>query len=217
MLIQGQVGPLPNASITDGQNPNLLQGKFGELIVAEAMAKYYTMTYRGAVFHGASAAAGILIPISTTTAPTFALWNPSGSGKNAVLLKFLLGWVSTTGAPGSVLYMFKTGVGASIGTPISAFATVAGNPVNGLLGSGNASSMLFAPATATINAAGTVLRPMGVSQLTTTGTATFGTATMVEDFEGTIIVPPGVLFYIAGSAALLSLFAHGLIWAEVPV
>lgn len=182
---------------------------------------YYSQTAAGAMFIGISTApkTGVLIPIADSTSPTFGLWNPQGSGRNAVLVRLAAGWVGTTGAPGAILYNALTGAGAAVGTaaPISAFNQV--TPTNALIGSGAASSMKFTGAgTNTLTTAGTTIGVMGASQLTTTGaTTTSPTFTVTDDFNGRLIVPPGVFFYLTGSAALLSLFDLSLTWYEAPV
>ena len=40
--------------------------------------------------------------------------------------------------------------------------------------------------------------------------------TIVYDFEGTMIVPPGVTVYLVGSAASGALIAQSLWWLEIP-
>lgn len=215
LIIQTQVGPQQK---NDGDNPIIRSGKASDLIVSELHGKYAEQTYRGNVYHGSTAAAGVLIPISTTTTPTFGLWNPAGSGKNANLIRVKVGFVSTTGAPGNVLYSALTGAGSAIGTaaPISAFT--AGTPTNGLIGGGGASAMKFTPSAATLTAAGSIVATSGLSQLTTTGTAATGIMWQAqEDFDGMLTVPPGVFFYLTGSAALLSLFNITLVWEELPI
>ena len=214
---QIQPGPIPTASLSSGSLVTQLGGNLGEGVVSELHGKYYNLTRAGYVFHGVTAAAGVLIPVSTTTSPTFALWNPGGSGKNLVLIRYKVGWVGTTGAPGAILYMMETGVGSNIGTaaPITAFTS--GTPQNGFVGGGANSVAKFTPSAATLTTAGTVFSTAGFSQLTTTGTATFGTVELIDDLDGTIILSPGTIFYTAGSAALLSSFAQALVWAEVPI
>lgn len=214
MIIQGQVQqPLP-LSATDGNNYPFLQGKQMEMIVSELHGKYYTQTARGNLFIGPIATASA-IPITSTTAPTMILWNPTGSGKNAILVRYTAGWAATTEAPGNIQLAFVTGVGANIatGAPITAFTTV--TPFNGLLGSGTVSSMKFGSA-ATLTAA-TSFIPLGLSHLTTTGTATFGSFTYLVDFDGMIIVPPGVAIFDVASTATASTYSRGLAWVEAPV
>lgn len=182
---------------------------------------YYSQTVAGAMFIGQSVApkTGILIPIADSASPTFGLWNPAGSAKNAVLVRLAAGFVSTTGAPGVITYNALTGAGNAIGTaaPISAFNQVA--PTNCLVGSGAASVMKFTGAgTNTLTTAGTTIGTSGISQLTTTGaTSSAPSYAITDDFNGRLIIPPGVFFYVTGSAALLSLFDLSLTWYEAPV
>ncbi len=218
MLIQGVTQAPTNVSGTDGNNYTVLQGKQAELVVAELHGKYYTQAYRGSVFWGSTASAGVLIPIASTTAPTFALWNPAGSGVNAALIKYMVGWVATTGTAGNIQFAFTTGNGSSVATGASISAFTTGTPTNGLIGSGIASKMKFTPSAATISVAGTLLGTTGMSQLTTTGTSTTVPMWQLQmDFDGTLVVPPGGLIFTVGSAALTSTFTQTLVWEEVPI
>lgn len=182
---------------------------------------YYSQTVAGNMFIGMSEASqtGILIPTYNTTSPTFGLWNPSGSGKNAVLVRLTTGFVSTTGAPGAILYarLLSASNTTYTGGPLTAFNST--TPGNALLGAGAASAMKFAgKGTNTLTTAGVVFDQMGVSQLTTTGATTSAPLySAIDDFDGRIIVPPGVFFYVVGSTALLTLFDMSLSWYEVPV
>ena len=185
--------------------------------MSDMYGKYYSPTLAGVTYHGSTAVGGVLVPISTTTSPTFGLWNPAGSGKNAILIKYKAGWVSTTGDPGTICYsrLLSTGSSIATGAPISVFNS--GTPTNGVIGSGVSSSMRFCPAgTTTLTTAGAVYATSGYSQLTTTGATTSAPMWQVEDdFDGTTIIPPGVFWYTTGTAALLSLFVQTLSWIEV--
>src|SRR2546425_8282152 len=94
MLQQVQVGALPTASLPDGQQPSSLAGKMGELIMAELAGKYYTAAYRGLVFIGSTANAGVVPPAFNATAQTFGVWNPSTSGKNIIPISLTVGLVT---------------------------------------------------------------------------------------------------------------------------
>src|SRR5882762_6565288 len=134
----------PNTSNQDSTIGNLLGGRSLEALIAELHGKYYQQTYRGNMFSAATAAAGVLIPVESTTAPTFGIWNPAGSGYNAVMVAATYGFISTTAAPGNIGLTVKKGAGSAIATaaPISTFnAAAAGVVQNMLLGGGNASRM----------------------------------------------------------------------------
>lgn len=178
--------------------------------------KYYPETALGRVFSGTTAIAGVALPAYNATAHTFAIWNPSGSGKNIVPIRLTIGYADTTGAAGNFVLSYQTGVGAqaATGSPITAITQVA--PINGLVGSGKASIAKFAPATITFGAATSLLRVLGISELVTTATdATNMYSTARFDFDGDLIVPPNVAMCVAGNIALLSKFDVTLVWAEV--
>lgn len=179
---------------------------------------YPPLAIRGNVFHGMTAAAGVLIPVQSTTSPTFGLFNPSGSGKNANLISIKFGWVSTTGAPANITYTILKSAGSSVatGAPITALTT--GTPNNGLFGAGLASVVQFVPATATITTAGTTYATSGISQLTTTGATTSAPMfTAIDKLDGLHNVAPGNFWYVTSSnTAELSVFDICLCWEENP-
>lgn len=225
-IAQVQVGAVPNQSATDGNIYNQLGGKAAEAIVAELHGKYYTQTYRGNVFTVSTVAAGLAIPIVSTTAPTVALWNPTGSGKNAVLVRASFSnTLNATTVQGSVLLMaqFNAGNTVATGAVYTAFnqSALGTNLFNGNLGGGNVSVMRSsANGTNTLTAASVlVIANMGQMNPTTIAgaVATGAQPALVYDFDGTVIVPPGVTVYYAGSSASSALFTQSLMWAEIPV
>lgn len=166
----------------------------------------------GQCFFGSTAIAGV-VPTTSTTAQVFGLWNPAGSGYNALLNKFNISvTTANTALVASLGLSVLTPTGASIGTPISAFTS--GTIQNALLGSGKASAMRFTPSAATTTAT-TFLTALGVAQ--TAGTAPIGPQAYVYDFDGSIILPPNTAVFVVASAAVASAFAMALSWAEVPV
>ena len=154
------------------------------------------------------------ILINSTTAPNFALWNPAGSGKNAVLVRYSNGWNATTEAPGNIQLMVLTGAGSNVATaaPVITWTNVA--PSSTLLGSGKVSAMKAATAATSLTGVGVVGFTLGLNHLTTTGTATFGSYTADYLFYETVIVTPGTLVYTAGSASTATTYNQTLIWYE---
>jgi hypothetical protein len=184
--------------------------------MAGLYSEMYSLVKSGRVFHGTTAAAGVLIPISNTTGPTFGLWNPQGNPYNAAILSVRVGWFGTTGAPGAILYNTLTGAGNAIGTaaPLTAFTSA--TPTNAFTGFGYASTVKFTPSAATLTTAGSVVGVAGMSQLTTTGATTSAPMwELVDDMSSMWVVAPGTFFYLTGSAALLSLFDIEMVWAEL--
>lgn len=203
-----------STSYPPGSKPVQAGGRAAEGLVAELHGKYYTQTYNGQMFMGTTTTASA-IPINSSTAPTFVLWNPAGSGVNLVLARYSAGWVATTEAPGNIQFAYLGGAGTGIATaaPISAFT--AGTIVNGNLSVGNTALAKFGTA-ATLTTAGTVFATSGQSHLTTTGTATFGSFSIVYDFDGLVIVPPNTAFYTVASAATASTYNQSVHWYEAP-
>lgn len=172
-------------------------------------------TLAGNVFIGSTAATGIAIPAYNATAQLFGLWNPAGSGKNAVLVKINIG-VATLGTPAvSALGLsYISGAGSAIGAtgaPITAFATTA--PVNGLVGKGSQNSALFTLAATTI--APTFFYDLALSQ--ESAVAGTGVFWMEHDFDGAVIVPPNTYIGLGGSAAPGQTTQATLVWFELPI
>jgi hypothetical protein len=168
----------------------------------------------GNVFIGSSLAAGVAIPAYNATAQVFGVWNPAGSGKNLILLKFMAG-VATAGTPAvaalGLSYLPNAGGSIATGAPISAFTD--STPVNGLLTKGNASAARFTLA-ATITAP-TFFYDLGVSQESATpGTGLFW---VEHDFDGAVIIPPGVYVGVGGSAAPGQTIQSTLVWMELAI
>lgn len=213
--IQVQVSDPSAAKQSDGQITNLLGGPQGQLVADSLHGQYYQQTSRGNVFIGSTSKDGVAIPIYNATAAVFALWNPTGSGKNAVPLSitFGMGTVGTKAVSGIGL-SYKTSCGSAIatGAPISAFTD--GTPVNALLGSGKTSVMRFAPGAATI-VAGAHLLTFGLS--VESATAGNGTWFLQYEFKGQLILGPGSLIHVTSApVACGSTYLITLVWEEVP-
>jgi hypothetical protein len=213
MILEATVQPPSDISFSDGDDVKLRAGKTAELITASQHADYYTITSRGQLYHGYSTTAAAL-PITSTTAPTFILWNPYGSGIKCVLVKYLIGYVSGKNVEGNTMLgvISNTAGALSTGGPISAFTR--GPVINGLLDGAAQPHALFGVA-ATIIAA-TVFLTTGISlmQLTATNSSPVHAA---HPFEGTVIVPPGVAIFTCASAASVALYNERLIWYEYPL
>ena len=221
MITQGSVAPLPTVSISDGVQPTLMMGKQAELMTAALMRDIYEQTLRGNTFHATTTPLGLAIPIYTATAPTVALWNPAGSGKNAVLQKLGIVYASGTADFAAVGLMRRTGVGSTVATGAVFTAFAEATPINGLIGAGATSAMKVAIAgTVTLTAAGAAgdffYILAGINLEAQTGTA-HATALGVHEFHGEVIVPPGVAVWLAATKASSALYAQTLTWTEAPV
>ncbi len=212
--LDGYVGPV---TMADGPRDVTLRfGNQGELVQSPLNSEFYEQTLRGNCFVYSEPAAGAaLVAPTTTNAPM--IWNPAGSGKNLVLHKIVIGYVGTTWAAGMVEYGVILNAGSQIGTgaPIVSLTQVSG--VNLLLGGGNVSVMRYAPTTLVVVAAPTYLCPAGINSNAGTAAAVVPPFTMTDWLNGSIIVPPGVAFFVMSNAAIAGVVSVAIYGAELVV
>jgi hypothetical protein len=215
ILTGGIVNPPSNISFSDGSEVNTLHGKMGEMMISGLHGNLYTQTYNGNMFHGYATNANqqaVTLPIYSTTSPTFILYNPKSSNINCVLVHYVAGWVSGTNVEGNIMLGVITNAPAAIatGSPITAFT--GGTVLNGYLGGGSASRVRFGSATIV---AATQFLPLGLSDMVL-DTAKSTSITFLYDFNGTIIVPPGVAVFSCASVASVALYNQRISWYEFP-
>jgi len=189
-------------------------GQLGDAIVSELHGRYYETTYRNNSFllSVSTAAAVTAYAGGAAGTPMLAIFNPSGSGRNAVLNKASIGNVVAASAAGTVSFALWFGNTAAItqattvtpwnmGTQLQSGSVVTGFR-NVALTSGSAATNAIALASYYwATAAGAALVTNGVF-----------------DLEGAIIIPPGSYCALGGSAALTSATWIGSMqWEEVPV
>jgi hypothetical protein len=205
-----------------GSQPVQSSGRAGEGIVNELDGRHYLNTYNGAVYYASNAAAGAAFTIfSNTTFVGLALINPFGSGKNLVPIRASLGMDSNAATAASAWgYCWQNGLsGQTVGTaaPITAATAITATRGSGICGpAGKGNSVADAYSSVTLTTALTWGRNANFG--TGTGAITVAWGVMLyEDFDGTVIVPPGTLFVLT-SAILSGITGVGtLIWAEKPV
>lgn len=193
-----------------------------QLLIDSLHGKHYQDALRGRVFSHSPTPLGLAIPIYTATALAGAMpiWNPQGSGVNVELISVNISRASGTADFGSIGLMARKVAQSSIatGATITAFAET--TPVNGLLFSGVASQVKSSNAgtvTTSAGVAGDFIRTLATINLEAdTGTAHATTVAEV-DFDGTVIVPPGVIVYLAATKASTALYSSTIVWKEVPI
>ncbi len=217
MYLQGTVFDPSSAATADGQTATANMGRANEMIVAELHGKYFEQCYRGNVFYGSTATAGVVIPIASTLTPTYSIWNPAGSGKLLVPIVTLIGWTATQSALGSLVWMATTNAGSSISTTAPFVAFGSGTPVNANLGSGKVSQMRLASGgTTTLVAAATVYRSMGIGMGVNT-VATANSWVLRDDWDGSGVVPPGNAISVMATTAIAATLQITLSWVETPL
>ena len=223
----GQVGP---QTLSDGAtNDAFRQEKTGALVVQELHGRLYESNYRGAVYSGGMGLTSIsnatftVGGIGATTTPVSGVFNPSTSGVNLVILKATL-TVTVTAAtatgPGGFVWAMSVGnLAVSTGNvPLNRKTLVqAGSSAKdmtnvALTGITNNVVVRFASA---LN--GGLIK--NISSVETAVGQNIGvTASPLEEFDGTLIVPPGgVLALLATTTPVGHSAASGIVWEEVPV
>lgn len=213
--IQGRTGPTTNVDTNLG-TPRL--GAHGESIVNQLGGKYYEETRRGNVYVHQTAVAGVVIPIYSSVTPLFNIWNVSAGSHNVVPIKLQIS-LEATATPqiqGPFVFALIT-AGVVIAVPISAFTDVDIISMKTLQACRNA--QVRCSLTATVAAPTRFLQlPYANPGVFATATATVPLQCLDYDFDGTMIIPPGMCCSLAG---IVSPCTHeynvALYFAVVPV
>jgi hypothetical protein len=202
--------------VTPNRSYDWLGGPQGEGIISQLHGRFYQQTYNRQLW-AASLTTAAAIPINTTTnGVTFAIWNPAGNPYSIVPVAFILGYVATSGAAGSFGYYYVSGTGSDIGaSPAKVQVFTALTMQSQILGSSYAGNAKAGSAV-TLSAAGTLARWSQFSQATPGTNNTQGPYSLIEWFDGTMVIPPGVLWYPAANVASTDTFMQTLICYESP-
>lgn len=186
-------------------------GPEAELLISAIHGKYGSRALAGQLFIGATALAGVVIPVNANNlVSTFTLYNPATSGVNCEINKFALGIAGTTTAVIGDLALAWQNTAA---TTALASTTALANINNAKLGGASPKALLYSAATYTGTPA--VLENLGIS-FGTTGAAP-GPGVVNLDIDGTVIVPPGYSITLVGNAAQTQAMALTIKWTEVAV
>lgn len=169
------------------------------------------------VFSQSTTPLGLAIPIYTGTAIVggLPLWNPPDSNVDVELIEYSTARASGTSDFAAVGVMVRRLRAIATGEVMTAIAAT--TPMNGYWGSGVASRTMSSNAgTNTVSAgvAGDWVRTMFTINLEAdTGTAHAATVACYK-FNGSLIIPPGNLVYMAATKASVALFASTVVWKE---
>lgn len=174
------------------------------------------LTLAGKVFIGTTTSAGIDFPAENATAQTFGLWNPEGSGKYLMPIRFTAGHINATTPVITgmcISYLINTGATVATGAPISAFTETA--PTSGLIGKPVGAHAGRFTLSATVTSA-TFAYALGLSSNSVT--AGTGMTTIRHDWSGDLLVPPGVYIgFGAADAAMTENMTGSIVWAELDI
>ena len=226
MLVSTNVGPQQGPTGT--QFPFLRADSQAGLIVSELHGRFAEQAVRGNLYSGGMALSSIsnatytVATTGATATPIVGIYNPLGSGVNAYVLQAALNVVITAAT--------NTGCGGfnwMTATSQSAISTGAA-PLNRstLLAAGSKCKDMSNAALTSLNGAtvarqGSSLGGGSVANYSFVGTAV-GIATpnfsSVENFDGSIIVPPGgFLGLFANTTPVAHSAVSSILWEEVPV
>lgn len=230
MLIQGQVGPqTANTSLSAGTTPTVRLGQLGDVVVSELHGRFYEQAYRGNLFSGGIAsltsisnATFTTSTLSATGTPIVGLWNPITSSVNCVLLQATLAiTITATTATGAGPFTW------AVSTQNSAIST--GNlPLNRktLVQSGSQVRDMSGVALTGItnNPVARFGSSLGGGQYTNASFVATAVASptilqgFTENFDGSIIIPPGGFIGLFATATPVAHSATSqLLWEEVPI
>lgn len=228
MLTQGTAGPI---LVADGATPNsgLRLGRLGDTLVSELHGRFYEQVFRGNTYSigmGLTALSANTITLTATTTPVLGVWNPATSPVNLVILQAALGFVLNT---------LTTPVGPGPFVWASSLANTAistgSAPFNRkTMASAGSQAKAFTPATALTGLTNNLVIfeeadfPQASGQ--TAGTITASTTSSqfaagfngVQNFDGSLIVPPGGVLALLNTTSTTTYSVTGrLLWEEVPV
>ena len=203
MALQYLAGAPQN--VGPGPNTNQGGGPQGDAWVSEYLPKYATLARQGKIIK--YAAAVTLAHLTTSTAQTFGLINPSGSGYNAHLLWTSIGFTTGTTVVGTISWAIQN---ASTYPPTSLTAATAFN-ANPLYGVG-----VVQPYSA-LTSTSTAPQYYWDMILTTPTTTTVYGQQIVKDQGGALVIPPGFVAYLGQITAAAAAGTAEVAWVEVPI
>lgn len=214
MLLSGQVGP---QVVTDGSTPSLRLGRSAEGIISELHGRFYEQTFRGAVFSNGITATVLTantITLTATTTPILGVYNPATSLVNLSILQAQLQLSPPASAAAMGTLVWATSIG-------NAAITTGSAPFNrkALSAAGSfAKGMAFVALTGLTNNLVVQFTSLLPSQ-TLAGAATASAPySGVENFDGSLIIPPGGVLALLNTVSNTTMLAGGnLLWEEVPL
>ena len=225
-LVGQTANPVTTQNSDTTQAPVSL-GRAGDLLVSRVRGDYGTMAHRGNVFWGCITTAALTIPINTTTtASTFALLNPAGSGVYAEPIDFDLNQLAAGPATQNIMgfslnNMAVNPQSATALVPIPGPIRAGGNPSNfnggtpGCTLLGGATCIQFTGALSVAANWGIAMFSFPASYFPTAAT-NFGPWHYA--FNGKVILPPGWCMTLTASTAWGANTAiPAMSWAEYKI
>jgi hypothetical protein len=220
MILQGQVGPQANY---DGVPATLRLGRTGEGVVSELQGRFYENCYRNFLYSigGAQAALSAnTITLVAATTPIVGVWNPPQSPVNLVILQASCSIVGTSAtAVGQGALVWASSLGNTAITTGSAPFSRKTMSTSGSQAKGFALANTTALSGLTNNLVVFENADFGgVGFTVTSNTSIGGGLAGVENFDGSLIVPPGGVLALLNTTSTTTVSASArLLWAELPL
>lgn len=221
LLTQVRVGDL--GPFQDGSTVDVRGGRLGELIASELNGRFYEQTYRGYTYgwgKTTTALSANSISLTASTTPIIGIWNPSSSTVNVVPLQASVQVFPnnlTSGAgPGALVWAVSNGNGV-----ISA----GNSPWNRkTLSQSGSQAKGFDLATAltgitnnlVVMEAADFSNPTGLTYTTLGSTAILPSQGGVQNFDGSLIIPPGGVLALLNTVSSTTFSAAArIMWNEI--
>lgn len=187
-----------------GEGPVRMDANLG-FMVSQALPRYADLVLRGVVFFAANSAIQAL-SVNSATATGFILTNPSGSGRNLIIIQANIALASAAAGIANLVWtgnILTTAAGLTTHTtPLV---------VKNALISGGATGVGLADSAATVPTPA-IIRPIGGGPV---AASSVGGVFIQDQVEGMLVLPPGCVISLQSLTTAVSVVA-GVVWAELP-
>lgn len=194
-------------NVGPGPNTNQSGGPHGDAYFSEMHSRFGTLARQGKIFK--YAASVTLAHLTTSTAQSFALINPAGSGYNAELLWTAMGFTTTTTVVGPTTWAIQN---ATTYPPTSLTAATPLNANPAFATSGVV--VPYSAATTTSTAPSYYWDLIWVCASTTN---VMGPDLYKKYHDGALILPPGFVCYLGNLTAANAAGYAEVAWIETPL
>ncbi len=215
MDIQGLVGGAVGGISADGAHSLPRLDRTNASVIMQGGGRYQEACLRGTLFTYSTPAAGVTVPIYTSTTQQCVLWNPLGTGKALFIKRVTLGYVSGTAVAGHFCYATQTLATSTIAGTQSAI--VNGNKLVGNYNANGQNGQAGQLLTAVTVTAFTYFRAMILSQVVQSATNTNAPWIFGEDVDGSIMLMPGAAIAVAANVAAAIVATIAVETVEVPL
>ena len=218
--IGGQVGPILAG---DNTYPPIRMGRLGDIIASELHGRFYEQTFRGQVYSGGvgtSALSANTITLTATTTPIIGVWNPPTSPVNLVILQaglqVMINTLTTPTGGGALVWA------SSVGNNVLTLGSAGFNRKT--LAASGGYGKFYTPGIAltgltnnlVINESGDFINNTVLIHGTVTAVTQQLSGGGVQNFDGSLIVPPGgVLCLLNTTSTTTTSVASRILWEEV--